>query len=121
MTTILIVEDNASHRKLAALLLEKSGYQVLSAADAETGIRLASECQPALILMDIQLPGMDGLEATRRLKAADATRAIPVIAVTAYLAEHPEADILATGCAAIVAKPFHYKEFLAAIRAVLGK
>ncbi len=120
MKTILIVEDNPSHMKLATALLTKSGYAVLEAADAETGIELARKRQPDLVLMDIQLPGMDGLEATRRLKADAATRAIPVIAVTAYLAEHPEQETLAAGCAAIIAKPYHYKDFLAAIGAVLG-
>jgi len=121
MKTILIIEDNPDHMKLAVLLLEKFGYAVLSAANAETGIQLARERHPDLILMDIQLPDMDGLEATRRLKAADATRAIPVIAVTSYLSEHPEADTLAAGCAAMIAKPYHYKDFLAAIRAALGE
>jgi two-component system cell cycle response regulator DivK len=121
MKTILIVEDNPSHMKLASALLSKSGYAVLAAADAESGIALARAKRPDLILMDIQLPGMDGLAATRRLKADAATRDIPVIAVTAYVAAHPERDILATGCAAIIAKPYHYKDFLAAIGAVLGK
>jgi len=120
MKTILIIEDNPAHMKLAALLLEKSGYAVLSAADAETGLQLARERRPDLIIMDLQLPGMNGLEATRRLKQADATHAIPVIAVTSYLSEHPEADILAAGCIAMISKPYHYKDFLAAISAALG-
>ncbi|TAN79872.1 MAG: response regulator [Gallionella sp.] len=120
MKTILIIEDNPSHMRLAELLLEKSGYAVLGAACAEAGMQLARERRPDLILMDIHLPDMDGLEATRWLKRADATRDIPVIAVTAYLAEHPEAEIRAAGCAATISKPYHYKDFLAAIGAALG-
>ena len=121
MKTILIVEDNPAHMKLAVLLLQRSGYAVLTAADATAGLRLARERRPDLIVMDIQLPDLDGIEATRRLKADAATRDIPVIAVTAYLAQHPEQELLAAGCAAIIAKPYHYQDFLAAIAAALGK
>jgi two-component system cell cycle response regulator DivK len=121
MKTILIIEDSSPHLKLAAQLLEKSGYAALKAESAAAGLQLAREQRPALILMDIQLPDMDGLEATRLLKQADATRDIPVIAVTAYLAGHPEAEMLAAGCTAVIAKPYHYKDFLAAIRTALGE
>lgn len=121
MTTILLVEDNPAHMKLAGLLLQRAGYHVISAADAAGGLQLAHEWRPDLVLMDIQLPGMDGLEATRRLKAADATRDIPVIAVTAFLAEHPEGEIRAAGCAGMIAKPYHYKSLLAAIEAALPR
>lgn len=120
MKTLLVVEDNPAHLKLAKLLLEKAGYAVLAASDAETGLRLAREARPDLVVMDIQLPGMDGLAATRLLKQDAATRAIPVLAVTAYLAAHPERDILAAGCRAIIAKPYHYQDFLAAVAAALG-
>jgi len=121
MKTLLIVEDNPAHMKLAALLLARAGYEVLSARDAATGLRLARERRPDLVLMDIQLPDLDGIEATRRLKADTATRDIPVIAVTAYLAQHSEQELLAAGCAAIIAKPYHYKDFLAAIAGALGE
>ena len=93
---------------------------VLSALDAETGLLMAREQRPDLILMDIQLPGMDGLTATRLLKQDAATRDIPVIAVTSYLAEHPEQDTRAAGCAGFIAKPYHHAELLAAVKAALA-
>lgn len=119
MKTILIVEDNPSHMRLAADLLKRSGYAVLQAGDGASGLRLASEQLPDLVLMDIQLPDMDGLDATRALKADAATRHIPVIAVTAYLDGHPEETAVAAGAAGIIAKPYHYKDFLAAVAAAL--
>lgn len=119
MKTILIVEDNPSHMKLAADLLERSGYTVLRAADAESGLPMAREHRPDLVLMDLQLPGMDGIAATRMLKADAATRPIPVIVVTAYLDAHPEAEARAAGAAALIAKPYHYKDLLAAVAAAL--
>lgn len=120
MKNILIVEDNPSHLKLAVTLLEKAGYAVTGAANAEKGLLLAQQRRPELILMDIQLPGMGGIEAVQRLKQMDVTRDIPVIAVTAYLATYSEAEVFAVGCAAIIAKPYHYKDFLDAIAAALG-
>lgn len=121
MTTILIIEDNPSHMKLATLLVRRFGYEVLGAADAVEGLRLARARHPDLILMDIQLPGMDGLAATRELKRDAATRDIPVIAVTAYLAEHSEKEVHAAGCAGFIAKPYHHAELLAAVKAALGE
>ena len=104
---------------LAVFLLESAGHAVLSATDAEAGLALARDEQPDLILMDIQLPGMDGLEATALLKAEDATRAIPVIALTALAMKGDEERIRAAGCDGYVAKPMRYREFLAAIDAHL--
>ena len=115
MPTILIVEDNPANMTLAVFLLQSAGHTVLSATDAETGLRLAREQQPALILMDIQLPGMDGLEATGILKDDPATRAIPVIALTALAMKGDEARIRAAGCDGYIAKPLVYQEFLAVI------
>ena len=83
MAKILVVEDNTTNMTLAVFLLESKGHAVLTATDAETGLALARDERPDLILMDIQLPGIDGLEATQLLKRDDATRAIPVIALTA--------------------------------------
>jgi two-component system cell cycle response regulator DivK len=120
MSTILIVEDNPSHMKLASLLVRRFGYEVLGAPDAETALRMAREQRPDLILMDIQLPGMDGLTATRLLKQDAATRGIPVIAVTSYLTEFPERETRAAGCAGFIAKPYHHAELLAAVEAALG-
>ena len=119
MAKILVVEDHAANMALAVFLLESAGHAVLSATDAEAGLALARDEQPDLILMDIQLPGMDGLEATALLKAEDATRAIPVIALTALAMKGDEERIRAAGCDGYVAKPMRYREFLAIIAAHL--
>jgi two-component system cell cycle response regulator DivK len=121
MTTVLVVEDNPANMTLAVFLLESVGHRVLSAIDAEVGLTLAREEQPDLILMDIQLPGMDGLEATALLKASDATRAIPVIALTALAMKGDEERIRAAGCDGYIAKPMRYKEFLATVAAQLAE
>jgi two-component system cell cycle response regulator DivK len=120
MATILIVEDNAANMTLAIFLLESAGHTVLTATDAEAGLTLARAQQPNLILMDIQLPGMDGLEATALLKRDDATRAIPVIALTALAMKGDEQRIRAAGCDGYIAKPMRYQEFLATIAAQLS-
>jgi len=112
MATILIIEDNEMNLTLVQLLLQRSGYAIQSARDAEAGLMMAAESQPDLILMDIQLPGMDGLEATRRLKRDTATRCIPVIALTALAMQGDEARIRAAGCDAYIAKPIDYRHFL---------
>ena len=121
MVKILIVEDNAANMTLAKFLLQSAGYTVLSATDAETGLTLARNEQPDLVLMDIQLPGMDGLTATALLKGDEATRAIPVIALTALAMKGDEQRIRAAGCDGYIAKPLAYREFLAAISAQLVK
>jgi two-component system cell cycle response regulator DivK len=118
---VLIIEDNPANMTLATFLLESAGHSVLSAADAEAGLTLAHDEQPDLILMDIQLPGMDGLEATMLLKRAEATRAIPVIALTALAMKGDEERIRAAGCNDYIAKPMRYQEFLAAIAAQLAQ
>jgi two-component system cell cycle response regulator DivK len=121
MTTVLVVEDNPANMTLAKFLLESAGHSVLCAVDAEAGLTLARDEQPDLILMDIQLPGMDGLEATAILKRDDATRAIPVIALTALAMKGDEERIRAAGCDGYVAKPLAYREFLATITALLAR
>src|SRR5450432_1785472 len=121
MARILIVEDNADNMSLATMLLESEGYAVLGAPDAEAGLTLARDERPHLILMDIQLPGMDGLEATRLLKRDDATRTIPVIAVTALAMKGDEERIRAAGCDGYIAKPIRYQEFLATLDAQLAR
>ena len=121
MVKILIVEDNAANMTLAKFLLQSAGYTVLSATDAETGLTLARTEQPDLVLMDIQLPGMDGLTATALLKGDQATRAIPVIALTALAMKGDEQRIRAAGCDGYIAKPLAYREFLATISAHLVK
>jgi two-component system cell cycle response regulator DivK len=109
---VLIIEDNATNMTLAIFLLQSVGHSVLSASDAEAGLALARAEQPNLILMDIQLPGMDGLEATALLKGNAETRAIPVIALTALAMKGDEARIRAAGCDGYIAKPMRYTDFL---------
>ena len=120
MARILIIEDNPANMTLATFLLESADHTVLSAIDAETGLTIARAEQPDLVLMDIQLPGMDGLEATGILKADKDTRGIPVIALTALAMKGDEERIRAAGCDGYIAKPLDYKQFLAAIAAQLG-
>jgi two-component system cell cycle response regulator DivK len=120
MAMVLVVEDNADNLKLATFLLQSAGHTVLSATDAEAGLALARSEHPHLILMDIQLPGMDGLEATGLLKADDSTRGIPVVALTALAMKGDEARIRAAGCDGYIGKPMRYKEFLTAVAAHLA-
>jgi two-component system, cell cycle response regulator DivK len=119
MAKVLIVEDNVANMTLAVFLLQSAGHTVLSATNAEAGLTLARDEQPNLILMDIQLPGMDGLEATVLLKRDDATRGIPVIALTALAMKGDEQRIRAAGCDGYIAKPLAYRDFLATISAQL--
>lgn len=121
MAKVLIIEDNPANMTFATFLLNLAGHTVLAATDAEAGLTIAREEQPNLVLMDIQLPGMDGLVATALLKGAEATRAIPVIALTALAMKGDEERIRAAGCDGYIGKPMRYKEFLAAIAAQLGK
>lgn len=117
---ILIVEDNPANMKLASFLLEHAGYGVLQAGDAVEGIALARARFPSLILMDIQLPGMDGLEATRIIKADALLRGIKVVALTAFAMKDDEQRILAAGCDAYIAKPIQYRAFLAEVARLLS-
>jgi two-component system cell cycle response regulator DivK len=119
MAKILVVEDNPTNMRLVILLLQSAGHTVLSATDAEAGLTLARDEQPNLILMDIQLPGMDGLEATALLKRDSATSAIPVVALTALAMKGDEERIRAAGCDGYIAKPLAYRDFLAVISAHL--
>ena len=119
MSKILVIEDNVDNMTLAVFLLQSAGHTVLSASDAEAGLTMARDQQPHLILMDIQLPGMDGLEAIAQLKRDAATRAIPVIALTALAMKGDEERIRAAGCDGYIAKPMPYQEFLATVAAHL--
>jgi CheY-like chemotaxis protein len=102
---ILIVDDNATNLKLVAYLMRANGYQVDTALDAEAALAAIGANCPDLILMDIQLPGIDGLELTRRLKATPATREIVVVAVTAYAMKGDQDKALAAGCDDYITKP----------------
>jgi two-component system cell cycle response regulator DivK len=121
MASILIIEDNPANMKLASLLLRNASHTVLCAIDAETGLTLARADQPDLILMDIQLPGMDGLAATALLKQDPATAAIPIIALTAMAMKEDQEKTKVAGCDAYIAKPLRYKELYAAIDTLLVK
>lgn len=120
MAKILVIEDNPANMKLACLLLRNAGHQVLSATDAETGLTLARADRPDLILMDIQLPGMDGLAATALLKQDPVTAAIPVIALTAMAMKDDQKKTEAAGCNAYIAKPLRYQALYAAIDTLLA-
>jgi len=114
---ILLIEDNAVNRDLTQFLLESQGYQVREAASAEEAFDILKTERPALVVMDIQLPGMDGLEATRRLKENPATRDIPVIAVTSYAMKGDREGAAAVGCAGYVTKPIDKTTFLQEVAA----
>jgi len=120
MARILIVEDNAANMKLACLLLGKGGHAVLTATDAEAGLAVARAERPDLILMDVQLPGMDGLAATGLLKGDPATAGIPVIALTAMAMKEDREKTRLAGCDAYIAKPLRYLELFAAIDTLLA-
>ena len=112
---ILLVEDNEVNRRLAGFLLRSQGYQVIEATTAQVAFDMIPNNRPDLIVMDIQLPGMDGLEATAKLKAAPATANIPVIAVTSYAMAGDRDKALAAGCSGYVTKPIDKTIFLAEI------
>lgn len=117
---ILVVEDTMANLKLITLLLRNAGHEVLQAHDAEEGMVLARAHRPDLVLMDIQLPGMDGLAATRLLKQDEATRAIPVVALTALAMPGDEARIRAAGCDGYIAKPIRYQQVLQEVERMLA-
>ena len=118
---ILVVEDNDKNRKLERDVLQFHGYQTAEAESAEDGIRLARASTPALILMDIQLPGMNGIEALGQLRADPVTRAIPIIAVTASAMTHDRQKIMAAGFDGYQSKPINVKEFVMAVRQMLDR
>jgi two-component system, cell cycle response regulator DivK len=109
---ILIVEDNPLNMKLFSAMIAAQGYDVLQAMDGANGLDLAQRQHPDLIIMDIQLPSMSGLDVTRNLKADEATRNIPIIATTAFAMRGDEEMILASGCDAYMAKPIAISQFL---------
>jgi two-component system, cell cycle response regulator DivK len=120
VSTILIVEDNEKNMKLARDVLQAKGYATLEATTGEDGVRLAREMLPDLVLMDIQLPGINGIEALRQLRADGATARIPVLAVTASVMEQDRRQITQAGFDAYVGKPINLKEFLEAVRVALA-
>ena len=118
-TRILVVEDQADNRRILRDLLSSVGYEILEAVTGDEGVTLATSQHPDLIIMDIQLPGMDGYEATRRIKADPVLHHIPIIAVTSYALSGDDAQAFAAGCDSYVAKPFSPRALLAKVREYL--
>jgi two-component system cell cycle response regulator DivK len=116
---VLIVEDQEDNRKILRDLLSNAGYDLIEAANGEEGVALALSKRPNLILMDIQLPVMDGYEATHRIKSNPELKSIPVIAVTSYALSGDEAKARAVGCDAYITKPFSPRQLLAKVREYL--
>ena len=116
---ILVVEDQEDNRRIMRDLLASAGYELIEAADGEAGVRLAEAERPDLILMDIQLPVLDGYEATRRIKQNPELRAIPIVVVTSYALSGDDVKAMQAGSDAYVAKPFSPRELLAKIREFL--
>jgi len=117
---ILLIEDNELNRDMLSRRLRKRGYEVVTAVDGETGIATAQAEAPALILMDVSLPGIDGWEATRRLRAAPQTRHIPIVALTAYATPGDRDTALAVGCDDFDTKPIELPRLLEKIEALLN-
>ena len=117
---ILVVEDTEDNRQILRDLLSMAGYDVVEAHDGAEGVAQASEHKPALILMDIQMPVMDGYEATRRIKSDPVLKAIPVIAVTSYALSGDEEKARNAGCDGYIAKPFSPRQMLAKVRESIG-
>jgi two-component system cell cycle response regulator DivK len=118
---ILVIEDQEDNRAILRDLLTRAGYEYLEATTGEDGVATAERERPDLILMDIQLPEIDGYEATRRIKANPALRSIPIVAVTSYALSGDEAKTRAAGCDGYVAKPFSPRAMLAKVREYIGE
>ena len=113
---ILVIEDHEDNRRIVRDLLTPAGYELIEAVTGEDGVAMAETHRPDLILMDIQLPGLDGYEATRRIKANPALRAIPIIAVTSYALSGDDVKAREAGCNDYVTKPFSPRALLAKVR-----
>ena len=116
MKTILYVEDNEFNRKIVRQLLSRTTYRLIEAVDGEAGVSTAREARPDLVIMDIQLPKLSGLEATRRLAAAPETQGIPIIVITSFALAGDEQKAKEAGAAAYLAKPYSPRELLGMIR-----
>ena len=116
---ILVVEDHEENRRILRLLLTKHQFEVIEAVTGEQGVAMAEQERPDLILMDIQLPGLDGYDATRRIKANPMLQKIPIIVVTSYALSGDDAKAFAAGCDAYIAKPVNLRNLLAKVREYL--
>src|SRR5688572_27192798 len=121
MAAVLVVDDNLVNLKLVRVLLVAAGHDVRTAVDAEDALRVLRGFRPRLILMDIQLPGMDGLTLTRQLKADPAYAGIPIVALTAYAMKGDNDKALASGCAGYITKPIDTRAFANTVTAYLGE
>jgi two-component system cell cycle response regulator DivK len=121
MKTVLVIEDNPHNLRLAEVVLRKGGFAVLSASDGAAGLDIARKTAPDAILMDIQMPGMDGLAVTRLLKADPATARIKVLALTALAMQGDEGRVREAGCDAYLAKPYHYQDLLDSLSRLLDQ
>ena len=119
MSTVLIVEDNDKNMKLARDVLQAKGYQTLEAETGEEGVRLAKERTPDLVLMDIQLPGINGIEAFKQIRADPKTARIPVVALTASVTPTDRSQITAAGFDAFISKPISLKEFVETVKRLI--
>ena len=119
MSLILIIEDNEKNMKLARDVLQARGYQTLEAVTGEDGVRLAKERRPDLVLMDIQLPGINGIDALRQLRADPATARVPIVAFTASVTPTDRTQITQAGFDGFLSKPINLKEFLETVKRVL--
>jgi two-component system cell cycle response regulator DivK len=119
MSLILIVEDNEKNLKLVRDVLQVKGYETLEAGTGEDGLKIAREKKPALILMDIQLPGMSGIEALKALRTAPATASIPVIAITASVMQQDRQQIMSAGFNGFIEKPINLRTFLDTVQKAL--
>jgi two-component system cell cycle response regulator DivK len=117
--TILVVEDHEDNRRIMRDLLTSSGYEVIEAVTGEEGVTAAETYRPDLILMDVQLPGMDGYEATRRIKANHDLQKVPIIVVTSYALSGDDVKAFEAGCNAYVTKPYSPRELLARVHEFL--
>lgn len=120
MAKVLLVEDNDFNRDMLSRRLKRRGYEIIDAADGEQAVRLAEEHAPDLILMDINLPGMDGWEATRRIKARHATSSIPIIALTAHAMSGDREKTIGAGCDEYETKPINFDGLLTKMQHLLG-
>jgi two-component system cell cycle response regulator DivK len=120
MSLVLIIEDNEKNMKLARDVLQAKGYQTLEAVTGEDGVRLAKERVPDLVLMDIQLPGINGIEAFRQLRADPKTARIPVVALTASVTPTDRSAITAAGFDAFIGKPISLKEFVETVKRLVA-
>ena len=116
---ILIVEDNESNRYLAKFILEKSGYRVIEACDGNSGVELAARERPSLIIMDIQLPGLNGVTSTRLIRESEADNRVPIVALTSYAMPGDKERALGSGCTGYIEKPINPDTFLSEVERYL--